>query len=72
MIRPYCRRNGKGYTAGMNIATTAWVDWQEATEISREKQDHGMPLICRIYLILHITLVAVIVLAIAAAAFSKD
>lgn len=50
VIRPYCRRNGKGYTAGMNIATTAWVDWQEATEIAREKKDHSMQLICRIYL----------------------
>jgi hypothetical protein len=26
-IRPYCRRNGKGYTSGANIGVTFWIDW---------------------------------------------
>lgn len=57
-IRPYCRRNGKGYTPGTNIAVTTWVDWQEATEIARSKNDRRMLLICRTFLLLHILLIA--------------
>ena len=52
-IRPYCRRNAKGYTPGANVGVTFWVDWQEAREISRAKGDGGMILICRIVLWLH-------------------
>jgi hypothetical protein len=30
-IRPYCRRNGKGFTPGANIGVTYWADWQQIT-----------------------------------------
>ncbi len=53
-IRPYCRRNGKGYTPGANVGVTFWVDWQEAGEISRAKGDNGMIMICRVVFWLHI------------------
>ena len=50
-IRPYCHRNGKGYTAGASWQTTMWIDWQEAKETATEKGDGGMVWCCRIYLI---------------------
>lgn len=53
-IRPYCRRHGKGFTPGANIPATFWVDWQEAGEISKAKDDRPMILICRLVLWLHI------------------
>ena len=53
-IRPYCRRNGKGFTPGANIGVTFWVDWQEATEISKAKGDRGMIMVCRFVFWLHI------------------
>jgi len=52
-IRPYCRLNGKGYTPGANVGVTFWIDWQEAREISKAKNDGGMILICRIVFWLH-------------------
>lgn len=62
-IRPYCRRNGKGYTPGANLGVTFWVDWQEAKEISKASGDEGMILICRIVLWLHI--IALVIFAFA-------
>jgi hypothetical protein len=53
-IRPYCLRNGKGFTTGANMGVTYWVDWQEATEISKAKGDGGMIIICRLVFWLHI------------------
>jgi hypothetical protein len=47
-IRPYCQRNRKGYTPGMNAGVTFWVDWQEAGEIARDKGDSGMIFVCRL------------------------
>lgn len=52
-VRPYCLRNGKGYTSGANIGITLWVDWQEAREIAKTKGDGGMILVCRIVFWLH-------------------
>ena len=63
-IRPYCRRNGKGFTPGANIGVTFWVDWQEATEISKAKGDEGMIMICRFVLLLHIVAFAIMAYAI--------
>jgi hypothetical protein len=60
-IRPYCRRNAKGYTPGANIGVTFWIDWQEAKEISKAKGDEGMIMICHFVLLLHI--VAFVILA---------
>ena len=62
-IRPYCRRNGKGYTPGANVGATFWIDWQEAGEISRAKNDRGMIMICRAVLWMHI--VGILILAFA-------
>lgn len=63
-IRPYCRRNGKGYTPGANVGVTFWIDWQEAKEISKAKGDKGMILICRCVLLLHIIAFVILVCAI--------
>jgi hypothetical protein len=59
-IRPYCRRNGKGFTPGANIGVTYWVDWQEAREISQAKGDGGMMMICRLVFWLHILGLAIL------------
>lgn len=59
-IRPYCRRNGKGFTPGANMGVTYWVDWQEATEISKTKGDGGMIMICRLVFWLHILGLAIL------------
>jgi hypothetical protein len=63
-IRPYCRRNGKGFTPGANIGVTLWVDWQEAKEISKAQGDEGMIMICRFVLWLHIIAFAILAYAI--------
>lgn len=63
-IRPYCRRNGKGYTPGANIGVTFWIDWQEAKEISKTKGDQGMIAVCRFVLWLHIITFAIVAYAI--------
>ena len=63
-IRPYCRRNGKGYTPGANAGVTFWVDWQEAREISKTNGDAGMTMICRIVFWLHIMIFAILAFAI--------
>jgi|694.fasta_scaffold17538_10 hypothetical protein len=63
-IRPYCRRNGKGYTPGANIGVTFWIDWQEAAEISKAKDNKGMIMICRCVLLLHIIAFVILVCAI--------
>jgi hypothetical protein len=63
-IRPYCRRNGKGFTPGANIGVTFWVDWQEAKEISTAKGDKGMITICRFVLWLHILAFVILAYAI--------
>ena len=62
-IRPYCRRNGKGYTTGANVGVTFWVDWQEAKEMAKTRGDLGMIAICRIVLWLHVLAFAIIVYA---------
>ena len=49
-IRPYCIKNGKGYTPGYNVGATIWMDWQSATEVSKKKGDRGMLTCCRIFL----------------------
>jgi hypothetical protein len=58
-IRPYCRRNGKGYTSGANFGVILWIDWQEAKEISKAKRDKGMIMMCRVVLWLHIIAFAI-------------
>lgn len=63
-IRPYCRRNGKGHTPGANAGVTFWVDWQEATEIAKSKDDRGMLLICRMVLLLQIAGIVIVAMAI--------
>jgi hypothetical protein len=63
-IRPYCRRNGKGYTPGANIGVTFWIDWQEAKEISKTKGDEGMIMICRFVLLLHVVAFTILAYAI--------
>lgn len=63
-IRPYCRRNGKGFTPGANMGVTYWVDWQEATEISKAKGDRGMIMICRFVFWLHILGLGILIYAV--------
>jgi hypothetical protein len=53
-IRPYCRRNGKGFTVGATAGITFWVDWQVAGELAKKKGDSGMIFVCRVFGILHV------------------
>ena len=62
VIRPYCRRNGKGYTAGGNTGITFWIDWQEAKGIAKRNGDNRMMAICNVLLAIQIS-VAVMFLA---------
>jgi hypothetical protein len=63
-IRPYCRRNGKGFTPGAAIGVTFWVDWQNAGEIAKMKGDKGMIRVCRFILWLHIVGFSIVAFAI--------
>lgn len=63
-IRPYCRRNGKSFTPGANIGVTFWIDWQEAKEIAKAKDDEGMIMVCRLVLLLHLVAFVMIACAI--------
>jgi hypothetical protein len=63
-IRPYCRRNGKGFTPGAAAGVTYWVDWQEAGEIAKSKNDRGMIMVCRIVFWIHIAVFCIILFAI--------
>lgn len=60
-IRPYCRRNGKGYTTGANAGVTFWVDWQEAKELAKSNGHRGMIAICNTVLGIIIFLCAALV-----------
>lgn len=62
VIRPYCIRNGKGYTPGASMHVTLWIDWQEAVEIARAKGDKGMVAVCHIVFWLQVLLVIPLVL----------
>lgn len=61
-LRPYCRKNGKGYTPGANIGATFWIDWQEAGEIAKQKGDEGMLMLCRVVLGLQVAWALVFVI----------
>lgn len=68
-IRPYCLRNGKGYTTGVNWAATMWVDWQEARELAKEKGDKRILNACSAFFWIQLTflilMMAVVLVAIA-------
>lgn len=49
-IRPYCIRNRKGYTTGANAGITFWIDWQDASELAKNRGDRGMRWVCRSFL----------------------
>ena len=53
-IRRYCVRYGKGYTPGANWGVTAWIDWQEATEMAQSRGDEWMRRFCKVYLTIQI------------------
>ena len=69
IIRPYCRRNSKGYTAGANAGVTFWVDWQEAREIAKLNKDSRMMAVCDVLLAIQIA-VALSLIATIALSFS--
>lgn len=50
MLRPYCRRHGKGFTPGANVGVTLMVDWQEAGELAKARGDRSISWICRLML----------------------
>ena len=60
-IRPYSLRNAKGYTPGGNAWVTFWVDWQQAQEIAKAKNDRGILLICRVAFWLHLVFVVILI-----------
>jgi len=56
-MRPYVRRNGKGYRTGGNLYVAAWVDWQSCGEIDGDGSQTGKNL--RILFVLcHLAFVA--------------
>ncbi len=59
-VRPYLRKNGKGYTTGANFGVAFWVDWQEAGELAKKKNHTGMIAVCRALLVFQITKTGVI------------
>ncbi len=59
-VRPYCRKHGKGYTTGANVGVALWVNWQEAGEIARKRNDKGMIAVCRGMLVLQLIAAGVI------------
>jgi hypothetical protein len=63
IIRPYCVRHRKGYTPGAHPSVTIWVDWQEAAGLAKERDDKGMIFVCRLFLMLQMTILAVIMVA---------
>lgn len=63
-IRPYCIKNGKGYTPGMNMGASMWMDWQSATNLAKKKGDRGMVTCCRIFLALNLLMLGGIIAAI--------
>ena len=65
-IRPYCIRNGSGYTPGANIGVTLWIDWQQANEIAKSKGDRGMILVCKIVFWLHVVIACIFLLSLIA------
>ena|GEM_PF-1850931 len=66
-IRPYCQLNRKGHTPGANAGVTFWIDWQQAGEIARQKEDNGMVFVCRLVFWLHILAFIIFLIAV----FSK-
>ncbi len=58
-IRPYCLRNGRGYTPGANWAATMWVDWHEGREIAFKKKNRKIIYACRIFLCIHLSFFAI-------------
>ena len=54
VIRPYCVRNHKAYTPGANLGVTAWIDWQEATEMAKANGHQGILFVCRLFLMLNV------------------
>ena len=57
LIRPYARRHGQGFTPGVNIGATAWVDWEQAREIAKTRGDRGMSRICQVFFFLNAAVV---------------
>lgn len=58
-MRPYCLRHRQGRITGADFGRAMWVDWQQATEIARERKDAGMLALCRLFLLLQLGWVAV-------------
>jgi len=56
-IRPYARRHGQGFTPGANVGITAWVDWEQAKAIAKERGDQGMVQTCRLFFFLNAAIV---------------
>lgn len=63
VIRRYCIRNGMGYTPGAGWSTTIWIDWQEARELAKVRQDKAMLGWCRLYLVIQIILSPITILS---------
>jgi|694.fasta_scaffold80135_4 hypothetical protein len=60
LLRPYCRRHGKGITQGTGGLVPFWVDWQEAWDIAKAKGDRGMVFVCRVVLGLQLAVVGIV------------
>lgn len=56
-IRPYSLRHRQGYTPGASFGVTAWVDWEQARAIARDRRDPAMQWICRLFISLKAAMV---------------
>jgi hypothetical protein len=52
-IRPYARAHGQGFTTGASVGITAWVDWEQAKAVAKERGDQGMVQTCRLFFFLN-------------------
>lgn len=40
------------------MGVTIWVDWQDASGVAKERGDKGMVFVCRLFLVLQLTIMA--------------
>ena len=69
IIRPYCLRNGAGFTPGITITATAWVDWQIASELATERQDTKIIRFCKLFFLLQLPVIIGVPLSLLALLF---
>lgn len=62
-LRPYCRKHRQGYTPGATANITLWIDWQQAREIAKKREDKWIYFLSSIFFVNSILLFVLIVLS---------